>query len=127
MTEQASAQEPIAQQNGVTLASGGAASVRMGPTGSQTRRNLHRFLVKNPLNFAGLLIVALFLLMAIFGGVLAPHSAYQQDIQNSKLLPPSSEHWMGTDELGRDVMSRIMVGARYSLQVAAVVLTFSVI
>ncbi len=127
MTEQASAQEPVAPQNGVTLAGEGAASVRMGASGSQTRRNLHRFLVKNRLNFAGLLIVGLFFLMAIFGGVLAPHSAYQQDIQHSKLLPPSTDHWMGTDELGRDVMSRIMVGARYSLQVAAVVLTFSVI
>ena len=83
--------------------------------------------MKNRLNFAGLLIVALFFILAIFGSILAPHSAYQQDIQNAKLLPPSTEHWMGTDELGRDVMSRIMVGARYSLQVAAVVLTFSVI
>jgi peptide/nickel transport system permease protein len=127
MTEQASAQEPIAPQNGATLAGGSAASVRMGATGNQTRRNLHRFLVKNRLNFAGLVIVVLFFVLAIFGSVLAPHSAYQQDIQHAKLLPPSSDHWMGTDELGRDVMSRIMVGARYSLQVAAVVLTFSVI
>jgi peptide/nickel transport system permease protein len=127
MTEQASTQEPIASQNDATLANGGATPVRMGASGSQTRRNLHRFLVKNRLNFAGLVIVALFFILAIFGSVLAPHSAYQQDIQNAKLLPPSTEHWMGTDELGRDVMSRIMVGARYSLQVAAVVLSFSVI
>src|SRR3954468_18766362 len=106
MTEQASAQEPVAPQTGATLAGGSTTQVRMGASGSQTRRNLHRFLVKNRLNFAGLVIVVLFFILAIFGSVLAPHSAYHQDIQNAKLLPPSIEHWMGTDELGRDVMSR---------------------
>ena len=125
MTEQASTPDGAISQSGATLAAG-SASVRSAQV-NQTRRNLYRFLIRNRLNLFGTIIVALFFILAIFGSVLAPHSAYQQDIQNAKLLPPSSEHWMGTDELGRDVMSRIMVGARYSLQVAAVVLTFSVI
>lgn len=125
MTEQASTQDGAISQNGATLAAG-SASMRSAQT-NQTRRNLYRFLIRNRLNLFGTIIVVLFFILAIFGSALAPHSAYQQDIQNAKLLPPSSEHWMGTDELGRDVMSRIMVGARYSLQVAAVVLTFSVI
>lgn len=125
MTEQASTPDGAISQNGATLAAGSGA-VRSAQ-GNQTRRNLYRFLVKNRLNLFGTIIVALFFILAIFGSALAPHSAYQQDIQNAKLMGPSTEHWMGTDELGRDVMSRIMVGARYSLQVSAVVLTFSVI
>src|SRR6478736_3749171 len=125
MTEQASTPDGAISQNGATLAASSASA--RSAQGNQTRRNLYRFLIRNRLNLFGTIIVALFFILAIFGSVLAPHSAYQQDIKYAKLLPPSSEHWMGTDELGRDVMSRIMVGARYSLQVAAVVLTFSVL
>ncbi len=59
--------------------------------------------------------------------MLAPHDPYAQDIRNSKLLPPSWTHPLGTDELGRDVFSRVMTGTRLSLQVAAVVLGFAVV
>jgi peptide/nickel transport system permease protein len=96
------------------------------PREHQLRRNLRRFLIANRLNFAGLFIVALFLFLSLFGETLAPHDPYQQDITNSKLLGPSREHLMGTDELGRDVLSRIMTGTRVSLQVAIVVLGFAV-
>jgi peptide/nickel transport system permease protein len=70
--------------------------------------------------------VLLFLILALFGQALAPYDPYAQDITGSKLLAPSLSHPMGTDELGRDLLSRIMTGARISLQVAAVVLTFAV-
>jgi peptide/nickel transport system permease protein len=102
-------------------------SRRVSASGSQIRRNLHRFLVANRLNLLGLIIVLLFFVLAIFGEWLAPHDPYKQDITNSALLAPSWEHPMGTDELGRDVLSRVMTGTRYSLQVAAVVLGFSVV
>ena len=102
-------------------------SAKMRTPQEQLRRNLHRFLVKNRLNLIGTIIVIVFFLLAIFGQLLAPYDPYQQDITGSKLLPPSSAHWMGTDELGRDVLSRVMTGARISLQVAAVVLSFAVI
>ena len=102
-------------------------SAKMRTPQEQLRRNLHRFLVKNRLNLIGTIIVIVFFLLAIFGQLLAPYDPYQQDITGSKLLPPSSVHWMGTDELGRDVLSRVMTGARISLQVAAVVLSFAVI
>jgi peptide/nickel transport system permease protein len=96
------------------------------PSG-QLRRNLKRFLIGNRLNLVGLAIVLLFFFMAIFGEALAPHDPYAVDITGAKLLPPSTTYPLGTDELGRDVLSRIMTGTRVSLQVAFFVLSFAVI
>ncbi|MFM9108783.1 MAG: ABC transporter permease [Chloroflexota bacterium] len=93
---------------------------------SQFRRNLKRFIIGNRLNLIALIIVLLFLFLSLFGQAISPYDPFQQDITNSKLLPPSPQHWMGTDELGRDVLSRVMTGARISLMVAVVVLTFAV-
>jgi peptide/nickel transport system permease protein len=92
----------------------------------QLRRNLKKYLIGNRLNLAGLCIVILFFSMAIFGEMLAPRDPYAQNITQAKLLAPSSTHLMGTDELGRDVLSRVMTGTRVSLQVAVVVLSFAV-
>ncbi len=93
---------------------------------SQLRKNLRRFLVNNRLNLVGVIIVGIFLFLAVFGEFLAPHDPYAADITNSKLLAPSLSHPMGTDELGRDVLSRIMTGTRVSVQVALIVLGFAV-
>jgi peptide/nickel transport system permease protein len=98
-----------------------------GSSQNQLARNLKRFLIGNRLNLIGVIIVIVFIILAIFGQALAPYDPYQQDITGSKLLPPSWAHPMGTDELGRDLLSRIMTGTRISLQVAAVVLGFSVV
>jgi peptide/nickel transport system permease protein len=94
---------------------------------SQLRKNLKRFLVGNRLNLIGVIIVGLFLFLAVFGELLAPHDPYAADITNSKLLGPSLSHPMGTDELGRDILSRIMTGTRISVQVALIVLGFAVV
>lgn len=64
----------------------------------------------------GLVVVALIGLMAIFAPWLAPYDPTAVDISN-RLLPPSASHWMGTDLTGRDVLSRLIWGARPSLQV----------
>ncbi len=93
---------------------------------SQMRKNLKRFLVNNRLNLIGVIVVGLFLFLALFGELLAPHDPYAADISNAKLLGPSLSHPMGTDELGRDLMSRIMTGTRISVQVALIVLGFAV-
>src|SRR3954447_23184247 len=77
---------------------------------NQFRRNLKRFLIGNRLNLIGVIIVITFIFLAFFGEVVAPQDPYKQDITNSKLLPPSTAHFMGTDELGRDVFSRILTG-----------------
>ncbi|MGH2561396.1 MAG: ABC transporter permease [Thermomicrobiales bacterium] len=94
---------------------------------SQLRRNLQRFLVSNRLNLAGVAIVAIFLFLAAFGELISPHDPYRQDITGSKFLGPSLEHPLGTDELGRDLLSRVLTGTRVSLQVAVVVLGFAVL
>jgi peptide/nickel transport system permease protein len=93
---------------------------------NQFRRNLDRFLIKNRLNLVGVVIVVGFLFLSAFGTLLAPYEPNAQDITNSKLLAPSWEHPFGTDELGRDLLSRIMAGTWISLKVAGVVLFFAV-
>lgn len=97
------------------------------PQRSHLRRNLKRFLVDNRLNLTGVVIVAVFLFCAAFGEWVAPQDPYAQDITGSKLLAPSWDHALGTDELGRDVFSRIIVGAWTSLKVAFFVLSFAVV
>ncbi|MDQ3692924.1 MAG: ABC transporter permease [Chloroflexota bacterium] len=94
---------------------------------SQIQRNLRRFMLGNRLNLVGLVLVVLFLLLALAGQAIAPYDPYAQDILGSKLLAPSAAHWMGTDELGRDIFSRILTGTRISLQVAVFVLGFAVV
>jgi peptide/nickel transport system permease protein len=76
-------------------------------------------------SLAGAWLVAL-LFMAIFAPVL---TSYQYDVQNLKgaFAPPSAEHWFGTDEFGRDLLTRIMYGARTSLSVSAIAIGISVL
>ncbi|SIR27826.1 ABC transporter permease [Bosea sp. TND4EK4] len=64
--------------------------------------------------WAGLALLAVIVLVAILAPVIAPHDPLTQDIVN-QFLPPSSEFWLGTDSYGRDVLSRIIYGARISL------------
>ncbi|HEY5330283.1 MAG TPA: ABC transporter permease [Acidobacteriaceae bacterium] len=71
----------------------------------------------------GILLIA-FILMALFAPWLAPHDPAQLDL-NSRLMSPSASHWFGTDELGRDVLSRTIYGARVSLTVAVSVVAIS--
>jgi peptide/nickel transport system permease protein len=113
-----------ADGNSVTLAQAGAA--RKSP--NQTVRNLRRFLIGNRLNLFGLILVALFLFLSVFGSVIAPYDPTAKgDIINAKLVGPSSDHILGTDEQGRDVFSRVLAGAKDSLIVAFVVLSVSVV
>lgn len=64
----------------------------------------------------GLSVLAVTLLVAIFAPWLAPHSPIDPDMELI-LAPPSAAHWFGTDEIGRDVASRVIYGARVSLQI----------
>jgi len=66
---------------------------------------------------AGALIIAGIILMALFAGAIAPYSPYDQNA-GPQLVPPSEQHLMGTDNLQRDVFSRIVFGARTILGVA---------
>jgi len=75
-----------------------------------------RRLRQNNLARVGLSIVVFFVLIAVFASVLSPYSPIDQTLVD-RLKPPSSEHPFGTDNLGRDVMSRVLYGARISLVV----------
>lgn len=76
-----------------------------------------RGLVGNPAAFAGLLILVALVLVAIFAPVVAPYDPFAQDL-GLRLLPPSLPHPFGTDELGRDILSRLVFGARITLRMA---------
>ena len=75
----------------------------------------------NRLAFLGLLIIIALLVVAAFAGVLAPYSPTFGDLKNARLLAPSAEHWFGTDDLGRDILSRILYGSRWTLYVVILV------
>jgi peptide/nickel transport system permease protein len=84
------------------------------------------FLCHSPLNLLGVVLIALFLFLVVFGSVLAPHDPIQPNVA-LKLQPPSSTYWFGTDELGRDVFSRVLSGAKYSLGIAFIILSIAVV
>ncbi len=69
---------------------------------------------RNPLAMIGLTVILFAVLTAIFAPLLAPYDPAAQDLAN-RLARPSSEHWFGTDELGRDIMSRVLYGGRVTL------------
>lgn len=75
----------------------------------------------NRLAFVGLLIIIALLVIAALAGVLAPYSPTFGDLKNARLLAPSAEHWFGTDDLGRDIYSRILYGSRWTLYVVILV------
>jgi peptide/nickel transport system permease protein len=75
---------------------------------------------RNPLALVGLAIVVGLIVIAALAPWIAPYSPVLQDLDN-RLLPPSALHWMGTDDLGRDILSRILWGARITLTVVALV------
>src|SRR5689334_19763033 len=64
-------------------------------------------------------LVGLVLLLALFADFIAPYSPYDLDVA-SMLRGPSADHWLGTDEVGRDVLSRAIFAARISVEVALV-------
>jgi peptide/nickel transport system permease protein len=81
---------------------------------------LARGLVRNPLTLLGLLIVLGLVLTAILAPSIAPYPPTGQNLQD-RLLPPSGAHWMGTDALGRDILSRVIHGARITLNIVGLV------
>ena len=79
------------------------------------------FLRRNHLALLGLLIVGFWLLITLGAPLLAPYDPLKQNIVD-RLQPPNSTYWFGTDQLGRDVLSRVMYGGRISLPAALMVI-----
>lgn len=75
----------------------------------------------NKLAVIGMLIVLALVVIAAFAPLLAPYSPYIGDLRNARLLPPGAEHWLGTDDQGRDILSRLIYGSRLTLQVVVLV------
>ena len=78
------------------------------------RQDFQRTFFSNRLAVFGTAIMSIFILMAIFAPLIAPYDPLRQDLID-KFAPPSREHLLGQDELGRDILSRIIYGARISL------------
>lgn len=103
------------------------------PTGSvgpvseriQARRERSRLLLKRPGFLIGAFVLAVWVICAIFGQALAPYDAFSDF--NIPLAPPGEGHLFGTDQLGRDVLSRVMVGARDVLIAAPIAALISVV
>lgn len=76
--------------------------------------------LRSPLTVVGLVIVAVFLFLAVAAPLVAPYDPNKQQL-SLRLRPPTAEHLLGTDQLGRDVLARIIYGARISLMVGLVV------
>ncbi|ECI7685926.1 ABC transporter permease [Salmonella enterica subsp. enterica] len=85
---------------------------------------LTRSLARNPLAVLGAFIVLLLILAAIFAPWLATHDPTTQNLA-MRLKPPSGEYWMGTDELGRDIWSRVIFGSRITLMIVILVAVLS--
>ena len=81
------------------------------------RGELLRELVRQPLFIVGVLILSFWIICAIFGNLIAPYSPYAQNLLGIN-KPPSSAHWFGTDSLGRDMFSRVIVGSRDIMVIA---------
>lgn len=95
------------------------------PKNSEVRKFLKVFLGRKiVITFAAILVFMV--IVAIFANVIAPYDPYKQDLRNA-LQQPSMAHWLGTDSLGRDVLSRVIYGARVSLFVGIVSVFFAVI
>jgi peptide/nickel transport system permease protein len=77
-----------------------------------------RRLSGNPPAMFGFCVIVAFLLIALLAPVLANHDIYAQDLAN-RLQAPSSLHWLGTDELGRDIYSRLIYGTRITLYIVS--------
>jgi peptide/nickel transport system permease protein len=78
----------------------------------------------NPLAVAGLVMIVIFVVCGFFAPWISPHDPAQIDLP-ARLQRPSPQHWFGTDELGRDILSRVIYGSRISMLVGASVVALS--
>lgn len=83
-------------------------------------------LKENRVAMLGLVIIAVFILLALFAPAIAPYDPYQQQWE-AKLEDPSIQHLAGTDELGRDILSRLIFGARISLSIGFLIETLAIL
>ena len=88
-------------------------------------RRWRRFAI-NPLNLFGLAILFALIVVAIVGPSIMPHDPLHQVLPDRLLPPGSASHWFGTDQLGRDILSRMIAGSRLTLGIALLVVVIVV-
>lgn len=81
-------------------------------------------LKRDPLGMAGFVLVGLILLATVCAPWLAPHDPLEVDVTN-RLSGPSAQHWLGTDQLGRDMLSRVLFGGQVALKVSLIAISTS--
>lgn len=92
-----------------------------------SRRRALRRVLRNPLALTGLVVVAIALLAALLAPLLAPFPYEATDFTAPAPAPPSPDHWLGTDELGRDQFSRVLYGLRASVTVGVLTVLLSIV
>jgi peptide/nickel transport system permease protein len=90
------------------------------------KKTFWRYFKKNKLAVGGLAVIVITFLIAGFASFMAPHDPGETDV-SLKLQPPSFQHVLGTDQLGRDVFSRMLYGSRISLSVGFVAVAISIL
>jgi peptide/nickel transport system permease protein len=90
-------------------------------TSGQRLRDVLRVLVANPLVLIGILVIIGWIVLALLAPVIAPYEPLQQNIVD-RLTAPNSQYLLGTDELGRDIFSRVLYGARITIPASLIVI-----
>ena len=94
-----------------------------------TFRHIVRVILRDPLALFALIVITLVIVLAIAAPLIAPYPDQgrgRTDADN-RLLEPNSDHWLGTDNLGRDILSRIIFGARPALIASVLVVSLSIL
>jgi peptide/nickel transport system permease protein len=99
----------------IAVASLGAPLKGRRPATRSFWRAVLRRLTQDPVTMVCLVILALIILAAIFAPLIAPHDPYRSSMARRLLAPGDARYWLGTDELGRDLLSRLIYGGRLSL------------
>ncbi|WP_370329590.1 ABC transporter permease [Mycolicibacterium hippocampi] len=95
-------------------------------TSETTRVSSWRLLARNPITLISAVTLVLVAVVALTANWIAPYGVNDVEVPNA-LQPPSGSHWFGTDELGRDVLSRVLVAMQASMRIAVVSVTFAVV
>ena len=85
-----------------------------------------RLLARNPVTLVSSLVLVVVAVVTVAASWIVPYGVNDVDVPNA-LAPPSGSHWLGTDELGRDVLSRVLVATQASMRIAVVSVAFAVV